>query len=99
MTEFEERRATTCDMPHERGCTWADEAADRAVQKTFAILGVDVNAPESVEKFRQDLRFGGDMRSLAEKGKIASVMVFVTFIISAIGYGIIEMIKVKMGGQ
>ena len=34
------------------------EAADRAVKKVFAILGVDVDKPDSVEEFREDLRFG-----------------------------------------
>jgi hypothetical protein len=32
------------------------------VKKVFAILGVDIDRPESVEEFREDLRFGKRMR-------------------------------------
>jgi hypothetical protein len=41
------------------------DIADRAVRKTFAILGVNVDNPESVEEFRQDLRFGKQLRKIA----------------------------------
>jgi hypothetical protein len=47
------------------------EIADRAVRKTFAILGVDVDKPESVEEFRQDLRFGKKLRRIADHGTLA----------------------------
>ena len=47
------------------------EAADRAVKKVFAILGVDVDKPESVEEFREDLRFGRKLRKLADKSLFA----------------------------
>jgi len=29
------------------------DAADRAVKKVFAILGVDIDKPESIEEFRR----------------------------------------------
>ena len=45
--------------------------ADVAVRKTFAILGVDVNDASSVESFREDLRFGGRLRKLSERGLMA----------------------------
>lgn len=48
-------------------------AADHAVKKTFAILGVDVADPESVEEFRQDLRFGKRMRKMADHGQLVMV--------------------------
>lgn len=47
------------------------DAADRAVRKVFAILGVDVDKPESVEEFRQDLRFGKKLRRIADHGTLA----------------------------
>lgn len=47
------------------------EAADRAVKKVFVILGVDVDKPESVEEFREDLRFGKRMRKAADHGLLA----------------------------
>ena len=55
-------------------------AADHAVKKTFAILGVDVADPESVEEFRQDLRFGKRMRKMADHGQLVMVgLVFAGF--------------------
>jgi hypothetical protein len=36
----------------------SQEAADRAVKKVFAILGVNIDEPKEVEDFREDLRFG-----------------------------------------
>ena len=47
---------SSCNNPN------CQEAADRAVKKVFAILGVDIDRPESVEEFREDLRFGKRMR-------------------------------------
>lgn len=50
-----------------------EDAADKAVAKTFAILGVDINNPADVEDFRKDLRFSGDMRRAMDKGKMAFI--------------------------
>lgn len=50
-----------------------DESADKAVKKTFAILGVDIDDPGDVEDFRKDLRFSNQMRSFMDKGQIAFV--------------------------
>lgn len=50
-------------------CKYSDEAdvvAQKAVTKTFAMLGVDINNPRDLEQFRQDLRFGGRVRKLAD---------------------------------
>ena len=70
------------------------EAADRAVKKVFAILGVDIDKPESVEDFRQDLRFGKRMRKAADHGFMAFVGVVAVAIASAIWFGI----QAKLGG-
>ena len=57
-----------CDNPT------CQDAADRAVKlKVFAILGVDVDKPESVEEFREDLRFGKRMRRAADHRLLALV--------------------------
>ncbi len=50
-----------------------DESADKAVKKTFAILGVDIDDPGDVEDFRKDLRFSNQMRSFMDKGQLAFV--------------------------
>lgn len=70
-----EQRHQQCD--HEKN-PYCQEAADRAVKKVFAILGVDVDKPESVEEFRADLRFGKKMRKAADHGFLAIVgLVFI----------------------
>ena len=66
MTE-EHHHTSLCDNPNCR------DAADLAVKKVFAILGVDVDKPESVEEFRADLRFGKKMRRLADHGTMALI--------------------------
>ena len=48
------QKGEPCDNPT------CQDAADRAVKKVFAILGVDVDKPESVEEFREDLRLYRD---------------------------------------
>lgn len=68
-------------------------AADHAVKKTFAILGVDIADPESVEEFRQDLRFGKRMRKMSDHGQLALAAMF--FI--GLGWAVFEGIKSKMG--
>ncbi len=49
------------------------DAADRAVKKVFAILGVDIDKPESIEEFREDLRFGRKLRKAADHGTMSFV--------------------------
>ena len=79
---------SNCDNPN------CQEAADRAVKKVFAILGVDIDKPESVEEFRQDLRFGKKMRKAADHGFMAFVGVVFVALASAIWLGI----QAKFGG-
>lgn len=69
-------------------CVQANQAADVAVAKVFAILGVDVSDPESVEEFREDLRFGKKLRKAADKGAMAAVGVIATSITTALIYGL-----------
>jgi hypothetical protein len=70
-----------------------EQSVERAVKKTFAILGVDINDPESVEEFRQDLRFGKRMRRMADHGQLALVGVFAV----GIAWAVYEGIKAKLG--
>ena len=81
------RRLHSCDMeePDEiqkgfcsMGERLSDESADKAVKKVFAILGVDINKPESVEEFREDLRFGKKLRKLADHGFFVLVALLFT---------------------
>ena len=58
-----------CEI-HEENCPHAASAADMAVKKTFAILGVDINDPQQVSKFQEDIRFSGKLRRKTEAGII-----------------------------
>lgn len=69
-------------------CPLVGEAADHAVRKVFAILGVDIDKPESVENFREDLRFGKRMRRASDHGQLILVGAFVGGIAMAIWSGI-----------
>jgi hypothetical protein len=82
---------SNCDNPN------CQDAADRAVKKVFAILGVDIDKPESVEEFREDLRFGKRMRKAADHGFLALVGLFVVGLGAIIWAGI--MAKLGGGGQ
>jgi hypothetical protein len=69
------------------------DAADRAVKKVFAILGVDIDKPESVEEFREDLRFGKKMRKAADHGFLALVGLLVIGLGAAVWAGIMSKIN------
>lgn len=81
--EYDERR---------KSCHHADQAAeaasDKAVKKVFAILGVDVDVPKDVEAFRADLRFGGQLRKAADKGRLAFVGALVAMMVTAFVMGL-----------
>ena len=86
MSDFH-RRIHSCDIEDcsdskEVFCSMgervSEESADKAVKKVFAILGVDINKPESVEEFREDLRFGKKLRKLADHGVFVLVALLFT---------------------
>ena len=65
-----------------------EAAVDSAIKKTFAILGVDIDKPESVEAFREDLRFGRKLRKMSDHGSMAMVTVVIGDLLLALWYGI-----------
>jgi len=69
-------------------CREPEVAAEKAVKKVFAILGVDINHPDQIEEFRADLRFGGFMRKAANRGLIAFVIVLASGFALALYAGI-----------
>lgn len=69
------------------------EAAELAVKKVFAILGVDVDRPESVEEFREDLRFGRKMRKAADHGFLALIGVVAAASMAAVWAGVVAKVK------
>ena len=71
------------------------QAKDQAVLEVFAMLGVDAERPESLEEFREDLRFGRRMRRATGHGELAFVAIIVGAAIAALWAGI----KVKIFGE
>ena len=96
MTE-EHKRRNSCDMDGEHRCNLAEgmseDAAQLAVKKVFAILGVDIDRPESVEEFREDLRFGRKMRKVADHGMLAFFGVAAAALAAAVWAGIVSKIS------
>lgn len=92
------RRSHSCDAADEGvQCAYSErmseDAAEHAVKKVFAILGVDIERPESVEEFREDLRFGKRMRKVANHGTLAFFGVVAAAFAAAVWAGIVSNIK------
>ena len=93
------RRMSTCDVLDDNNSNChlseivSERAADKAVKKVFAILGVDIHKPESVEEFREDLRFGKKLRKLADHGAFVLIALLFTGLAWASFEGIITRIK------
>jgi hypothetical protein len=82
-----------CSLPPEY-CPHVKEAADEAVKKVFAILGVDVDIPKEVEQFRENLRFGATLRRAADKGLLAIIGAIAVGALAALWAGVVSsMIK------
>lgn len=77
--------------------TIADEIADRSVRKTFAVLGVNIDDPVQVERFREDLRFAGSLRRSMESGQSTVFKTAIALAVTAIGAVIWLGLKVKLG--
>jgi len=93
------RREHSCDAaaPGVQQCYYSEyiseNAAELAVKKVFAILGVDIDRIESVEEFRDDLRFGRKMRKVADHGLLAFFGVVAAAFAAAVWAGIVSSIK------
>ncbi|SDE20641.1 hypothetical protein [Desulfuromonas thiophila] len=61
-------------------CPQAVEAAEKAVAKTFAILGVDIHDPAQVAEFQDDLRFGRKVRRSFERGLFPAFLTIIGLI-------------------
>jgi len=84
-----------CFEDHKEYCVMAEDAADAAVKKVFAILGVDIDNPKEVEAFREDLRFGKTLRIVANKFLLGVVGAAAIGLVGAIWYGIQGKLGVK----
>ena len=77
------------------GCVSAELAAELAVKKTFAILGVDIDQPAQVESLRESLRFVDKLRQAADRG----IMTFVSAVVILTLAALIAGVKFKLEGN
>lgn len=91
------KQTQLCNANDPKHCRFADEvsreSAARAVKEVFAILGVDIDDPASVEDFREDLRFGRKLRKRFDYGVLAIIGVVAAGIAAAVWQGIVSKIK------
>lgn len=73
-------------------CHHADQAAEKAVEKTFAILGVNINEPKEVREFQESLRFGDFLRKAANKGLFTLVTTLIGALMITLWYGFKQLI-------
>lgn len=71
------------------------QIADQSVKKVFAILGVDIDDPQQVEEFREDLRFGKRLRKYSDYGTMAVVAAVFVAIAAAVWAGILSKVSGK----
>lgn len=82
-----------CEVRTPKSCSIADISSEAAVRKVFALLGVDIDRPESVEEFREDLRFGRKLRKAADHGLLVMFGLVVAGIAAAIWAGVMSKIR------
>lgn len=86
-----DEKQKVCTLAPER-CPLVAEAADTAVKKVFAVLGVDVDVPKEVEQFRENLRFGASMRRAADNGMLAIIGAIAVGALAALWAGVVSSI-------
>lgn len=79
----------TCPIHPENDCNQANAAAEIAVRKVFAILGVNVDVPKDVQEFQENLRFGATLKRAADRGMIALIIAIAGGLAAALWTGIV----------
>ena len=82
-------------LDRRKNCQHADDAAEKAVKKTFAILGVNIDEPREVSEFQQSLRFSDKLRKTADKG----IFTFIITVAGLMGTALWLGLKIKFGGE
>lgn len=83
------------DCPKSVSCPQVEQAAKRAVTETMAVIGVDVTNQESVNDFRDDLRFSRKIRKAGDH----SLMLIIGLVITGLGTALWMGIKASVGGK
>lgn len=87
------RRERRSNMRDEHVEAIAEAAARKAVRDAFLVLGIDVNVKREVDDFRDDLRFGRQIRKLVGHGMLAAVSVAAAAIAVSAWTGIVSAIR------
>ena len=66
-------------------CPYAQEIADLAVKKAFAIIGINIDEPHEVEEFRNTIRFSALAQKFTLHAAIITVGVLITTVLSHAG--------------
>lgn len=72
-----------------------EEATTKSVKMVFSNMGVDVDNPSDLQRFRDDLRFGGVFRQAVER----SFYAVLAAVAGAIGLAIWTVIQAKVGAK
>ena len=70
-----------------------------AVREVFATLGVNVEDPEAIEDFRQNLRFGASLRRASERGFAAMLLTGATAVAAGVCSLIWMGLQIKLTGK
>lgn len=68
-------------------------AADKAVKDVFAILGVDISNPESIEDFRASLRFVRQTHRVVGHGILAFIAIVAAALATVVWSGLAALIR------
>ena len=69
--------------------------SDAAVRQVFSTLGIDIENPDAVEQFREDLRFGKKLRKATERGILAIIGVIAASIASLVWVTVENYLRVR----
>lgn len=95
MTTFPNRRLSDhCPTDPNKRCELADAAAESAVAKVFATLGVDINDPKQVKAFQQAIWSAQSFDEAKKYGILVVIGLAATALWGAFASGV----KLKIGG-
>lgn len=76
-------------------CPQIEQTAERVVAKTMAVIGVDISDQESVNEFRDDLRFSRKIRKAGDHGFFTIIALLATALVMAAYLGVKSAFGIK----
>lgn len=86
MADHEARQVATEAM-------MADAIAKQVARTIFALIGVDVDKPESLEEFRANVRFSAVVHRAAQAGVLAVITAVTGLVVSGLWLGAMKVFK------